>query len=269
MLSEARERLARRAGSITAFTKAGTMFPRLGLLTSARRFDRALAVVTYIAVIVASLAYVAKLNEARENLAHDVELVGYRQVAGERALAMHNSALDYASVLLQGNTNDADATWRVTPGRNVTAARPERTAFVFVIGPWLSFGRHDGMATVSLDGRRLATIHAGPRIDGDGRFVPDVDATTIDIPPSADNGWRFQLSDRMRCAPACSLRLDIRNGEWNVQRVGVSVYTNSRVGPPLWTESARTIAVVVVLSIVACVASSRIVHELFRRVALL
>ncbi|MBD5606736.1 MAG: hypothetical protein IAI48_16835 [Candidatus Eremiobacteraeota bacterium] len=232
------------------------MIARLGLLMSARRFDRVLAISTNSAIIVLVLAYAAKLNESHANVAKDVQLTGYVQVAGARAIATRNTTFDYANLLLNGTVRDASASWHVTP-TEAFAEQPGHASYVFVIGPSLSFSRRDGTASVTLDGRRLGIIRA----DAPGA------ATTIAIPPSTNTGWRFPLPTNARCTPGCTITLGIDGGAWDVQRLGIADEVDSRVGAALWIEPPATIATIVLCALLACYASYRIVRATIRGIA--
>ena len=224
-----------------------------GLRFSARRFNRALTGLSYVAVVVAAIAYAASLDVAHSGLAEDRRLQTFVQVGGAHTVSRDNARTDYGNVILGGWGRHASATWRIDASFMQTSASPGASASLFVMSPFLTFTRATGVASIAIGGRTVGTIRAaGPRRPDSNTFGVDIASTTIAIPPAADRGWRFEVPASLPCAKPCLLRADVSGGMWDIQRLGVMRFDDPGVGPPLWRTGALAFAAIAAFALAAC-----------------
>ncbi len=229
------------------------------------RRDRALEFVSYVAVLLAAIAYAATLYEAHANVPNDVRLLGYVQLPGADTRTRDHAANDFGNIVLDGSKHGAFATWEIQArGFAGNAATSGRRNYIFVVGS-LTFSQPEGVAAVELlepNASRtttIGTLHAvGPRRE------PSQDSSFISIPPVVDSGMVFALPNARSCPSTCTLRIAVDHGTWNIQRVGLESEFDPRLGTPLWNETFGRSALAVALSFVICACSYAVLRYAFR-----
>ena len=224
---------------------------------SATRRDRALEFTSYVAVIVAAIAYTATLFQAHANVAKDVRLLGYLQLPGIGATTRDRATDESGYIAIDGSNQSASATWQIRRPQTASESTMAvgRRDYVFVVGS-PTFSQPDGVATVALIDRGATSLTTIGAIHAVGDRMESSQSTDfVSIPPTVDPGMKFQLPASLSCRPNCTLRIAIAHGTWNVQRVGLESELDPRIGAPLWTESFETFALTIALALAICVAS--------------
>ncbi len=229
------------------------------------RRDRALEFVSYVAVILAAIAYAATLYQAHANVTNDVRLLGYLQVPGADTRTRDRAVNDYGNIVLEGSRNGAYATWVVRARRFAQeSAAPGLRNYVFVVGS-LGFSQPDGVATVELlDPDASSTTTVGTLRAVGPRLEPSQDSSYISIPPVVDSGTVFPIPNSIACRTTCTLRIVVAHGTWDIQRVGLESEFDPRFGASLWTETFGTSALAVAISFVLCGFSYGVLRYAFR-----